>query len=64
MSRELAEFLQADARRAASSFADYENGQRVPPERIMKMRWVLVWKPVEPTEPPSGDRPTALKSDG
>ncbi|CAK0814911.1 unnamed protein product [Prorocentrum cordatum] len=57
MARELAEHLEVPTVRAASAYADYNHGKDIPADKLIKMRWLLTWKPLTPPEPPDKSDP-------
>ena len=57
MARELAEFLQSVAVRKVMDEIERKECD-LNPERVLKMRWLLTWKPVEPAEPPAEGEPS------
>ncbi|CAK0867947.1 unnamed protein product, partial [Prorocentrum cordatum] len=57
MARGLAEHLEVPTVRAASAYADYNRGKDIPADKLIKMRWLLTWKPLTPPEPPDKSDP-------
>ncbi|CAK0875282.1 unnamed protein product [Prorocentrum cordatum] len=57
MARGLAEHLEVPTVRAASDYADYNHGKDIPADKLIKMRWLLTWKPLTPPEPPDKSDP-------
>lgn len=58
----MSEVVQSMALRRIS--AEEEKMANEHPERCIPMRWVLVWKPLHPPEPPKGDGPHVVTAQG